>query len=318
MQIKFIAEFCQNHNGNRKILQEMIHQAAVAGATYGKIQTIFASDLSKRKRFEDGLERDGKVLSIKRPFQAEYDRLKKLELTFDDQLWFIEECKRIGLIPLTTCFTRGHVERLATMGWREIKVASYDCASTPLIKELANKFDHLIISTGATYDSEISNTARVLNDIQKSFTYLHCITLYPTPLDVMNLSRIKYLTQYTSSVGFSNHANSAKDGVKADLCAIYLGATYVERHFTVLDADETRDGIVSINSSQLSEIIQFSKLARDDQKAYIEENIPEFVSMIGNEIRELSEQELLNRDYYRGRFTTYIGDRIIDNWDENC
>jgi sialic acid synthase SpsE len=296
----------------------MIHQAAVAGATYGKIQTIFASDLSKRKRFEDGLERDGKVLSIKRPFQAEYDRLKKLELTFDDQLWFIEECKRIGLIPLTTCFTRGHVERLATMGWREIKVASYDCASTPLIKELANKFDHLIISTGATYDSEISNTARVLNDIQKSFTYLHCITLYPTPLDVMNLSRIKYLTQYTSSVGFSNHANSAKDGVKADLCAIYLGATYVERHFTVLDADETRDGIVSINSSQLSEIIQFSKLARDDQKAYIEENIPEFVSMIGNEIRELSEQELLNRDYYRGRFTTYIGDRIIDNWDENC
>lgn len=315
MGFKFIAEFCQNHNGDRKVLQEMIHQAAVAGATYGKIQTIFASDLARRDRFENGLEKNGKVLSIKRPYQVEYDRLKKLELTFDDQLWFIEECNRFGLTPLTTCFTRGHVDRLANMGWREIKVASYDCASTPLIKELSNKFDHLIISTGATYDAEIANTAKLLNDTQKVFTFLHCVTLYPTPLNVMNLSRMKYLSQYTSSVGFSNHANSARDGVKADLCAIYLGADYVERHFTVLDADKTRDGVVSINSSQLSEIVKFSNLTKNDQKAYIDENIPEFALMIGYETRELTDQELLNRDYYRGRFTTHIGDTTVENWE---
>ena len=315
MHFKFIAEFCQNHNGDRKVLQEMIQQAAAAGATYGKIQTIFATDLARRDRFENGIEHNGKTLSIKRPYQIEYDRLKKLELTFDDQLWFIEECKRFGLIPLTTCFTRGHVDRLAKMGWREIKVASYDCASTPLIEELSNKFDHLIISTGATYDAEIANTAKVLNNTQKAFTFLHCVTLYPTPLNVMNLSRMKYLSQYTSSIGFSNHANSLKDGVKADLCAIYLGADYVERHFTVLDADKTRDGVVSIGSSQLLEIVKFSKLTKSDQKAYIDENIPEFALMIGHETRELTDEELLNRDYYRGRFTTHTGDNTIENWD---
>ena len=316
MSFKFIAEFCQNHNGNRQILQEMIHQASEAGATYGKIQTIFASDLSKRDRFENGLVVDGVTKVIKRPYAAEYERLKGLEISYDDQFWFIEECKKYKLIPLTTCFTRGHVKRLAEMGWGEIKIASYDCASLPLIKDLSRYFKKLIISTGATFDNEVVFTANYLNSISKDFSFLHCVTLYPTPLDKMHLNRMKYLKKFTPEIGLSNHAHSERDDIKADVAAIYLGSSLIERHFTILKADQSRDGPVSINTSQLKRIIEFSKLSKNDQKLYIGEKVPEFDLMLGSETRELSHQELLNRDYYRGRFTTHVKDIKIENWDE--
>ena len=316
MSVKVIAEFCQNHNGDYTILQEMIHQAAEAGATYGKIQTIFADDLTFRERFEEGVTRDGNRIAIKRPYQPEYERLKRLELTFEQQEQFIADCRRFGLEPLTTCFTRGHVDRLASMGWREIKVASYDCGSLPLLRELASKFDHLIVSTGATYDEEIEATVALLNLNGVRFTLMHCVTIYPTPLHEMYLHRIRYLAKLSPSFGLSNHAHAARDGIKSDLAAIHLGASTVERHFTVLDPDKTRDGPVSIRPAQLREIVEFARLDRREQACYLNEHVPEFEIMLGQERRALSEQELLNRDYYRGRFATKRGERVIYNWED--
>jgi sialic acid synthase SpsE len=69
------------------------------------------------------------VRAIKRPYAQEYDRLKTLEINHDETLLFIKHCKENGLIPITTCFTRSHVEELAEVGFESIKVASYDCAS---------------------------------------------------------------------------------------------------------------------------------------------------------------------------------------------
>lgn len=315
MNVKIIAEFCQNHKGDYKILQEMIHQAAEAGATHGKIQTIFADDLTFRERFEEGVILDGKTLTIKRPYGTEYERLKGLELDYAQQACFIEDCRRAGLEPLTTCFTRGQVDQLASLGCREIKVASYDCGSLPLLRDLADKFDHLIISTGATYDPEIEAAAQLLCSLNKHFTLLHCVTIYPTPLHEMHLKRLEYLKRLCPSVGLSNHAH-IRDGVKPDLAAIWFGATCVERHFTILDADQTRDGPVSIRAEHVREIVQFSQLEREQQREYLRERVPELDLMMGEERRTLSGQELLNRDYYRGRFATKRKDRVIYNWED--
>ncbi|OVE81651.1 general stress protein [bacterium K02(2017)] len=314
--VKVIAEFCQNHNGDYKILKEMIHQAAQNGATYAKIQTIYAEDIAYRERFELGQEKDGLVKSIKRPYQAEYDRLKKLELTFEQEALFINDCKEVGLIPMTTCFTRGSVNRLAEMDWKAIKIASYDCASLPLIKDISNKFEEMIISTGATYDQEIEAAANLLKETQTKFSFLHCVTIYPTPLNELHLNRMLFLKQFSNNIGLSSHPLNEQDGVKADLAAIYLGAEYIERHFTILKPTESRDGPVSINSSNLKEIIDFSKLSKQDQKSYLTQNVPEFEIMLGQEKRELSHQELLNRDYYRGRFATHVNDQVIYNWED--
>ena len=201
--------------------------------------------MSFRPEFEEGKkDENGNVLIIKRPYQAEYDRLKGLEITYEEHALFIDECKRAGIKPMTTVFTIDTVKRIAECDWNIVKVAGYDCGSLSLIKELSNYFDELIISTGATYDSDIERTAAYLNVIKKKFTLLHCVTIYPTPLGQMHLNRINYLREFTPSVGLSEHTLVARDGVKATLAAIYFGADTVERHFTVLPEDETRDGKV--------------------------------------------------------------------------
>jgi N,N'-diacetyllegionaminate synthase len=317
--VRLIAEFCQNHNGDFDILQRMIDAAAEGGATHGKIQTIFADDLSFRPEFETGeTDANGRTVIIKRPYKAEYERLKTLELTYDQQRRFVEQCHGAGLEPLTTAFNLSCIPFIRNLGWRSIKVASYDCGSLPLIRALAGSFDELIISTGATFDDEILKTSEMLNELRKPFTFLHCVTLYPTPLDQMNLSRMDYLRQFTASVGLSDHSLVERDGVKAALAAIYLGAEVIERHFTVLPSDQTRDGRVSIRKEHLKVIRFFSALNKSEQQQYLSEHVPEFSVMNGTPVRDLSQEEMLNRAYYRGRFANKLERRQIFNWERDA
>ena len=73
---KIIAELCQNHNGDKNILEEMVSAAAENGADYAKIQSMHSSELTHRERFDNGLIEGGKVKIIKRPYKDEYERLK--------------------------------------------------------------------------------------------------------------------------------------------------------------------------------------------------------------------------------------------------
>ena len=309
-----IAECCQNHKGDRAILKDMIWSAAAAGVDYVKIQSMLADELTYREPFEEGLFEHGVQRAIKRPYQPEYARLKPLDLDDDAHHWFIEECHKAGVKPLTTVFTRARVPFLASLPWREIKVASYDCASYPLLRELMAYFDHLFISTGATHDWEIEETASLL--VAQSFTFLHAVTIYPTPLDSVNLARLNYLRRFTPWVGFSDHSLVARDGLKASTVALLLGAQVIERHYTILPPEDTKDGPVSINTVQLKELVNLTHMPRQQLRAHVEETIPEFPAMLGQEKRELTQAELLNRDYYRGRFASRIGRQVIYNWEE--
>jgi sialic acid synthase SpsE len=318
-RVKLIAEFCQNHNGKFDVLSRMVDAAAANGATHAKIQTIFADEVAYRPQFEQGLV-DGEVtLSIKRPYQPEYDRLKSLEIDYDQARRFIALCRDAGLEPMTTCFTRAQVRPLSELGFREIKVASYDCASFPLLRELKQKFARLVVSTGATYDDEVRHAADVLRG--SDFAFLHCVTIYPTPLNQIHAARMKWLRQLAPEVGFSDHTLVARDGLTAAKVAIHQGATIVERHFSVLPANETRDGPVSITPQMLAELAAFAALDPDAQVADLDSANPTWRTAIGTADRKLSEQELLNRDYYRGRFASRRpesrnGRRMIFNWEE--
>jgi len=315
--LTLIAEFCQNHNGDFDTLRIMIDAAAKGGATHAKIQTIFADDLAFRTEFEEGkFAQNGDVITIKRPYKNEYDRLKKLELTYDQQAAFVAACREAGLEPLTTAFTLTCIPHLSELGWNAVKVASYDCGSLPLVRALADQFDHLIISTGATFDEEIDRTAAYLNEVGRAFTMLHCVTLYPTPLGEMHLNRMEYLRQFTNSVGLSDHSLVSTDGIKAALVAIHLGATTIERHFTVFEASETKDGPVSITQKHLEEIVEFANLEHDKQAAFLAANVPEAASMYGLTHRPLSDEEQRNRAYYRGRFANKFDQDTIYNWED--
>jgi N,N'-diacetyllegionaminate synthase len=314
--MKIIAEFCQNHNGSYDILSRMVAEAAEGGATHAKIQTIFAGDLSYRPEFEEGQTAlDGRVVVIKRPYRSEYDRLKKLELTYEQHRHFVEDCRAAGIEPLTTAFNLTCIPEIRDLGWRSIKVASYDCGSIPLIEALADNFEEVIVSTGASYDEEIEATAALLKRRGANFTLLHCVTIYPTPLDAMHLNRLAYLRGLAPSIGLSDHSLVARDGVKADLVAIHLGADTIERHFTVLPEDQTRDGKVSITATHLREMSDFAAMDHAAQESYLAEHVPECRVMMGNQKRPLSDVELLNRAYYRGRFCNKRGGRQIYNWE---
>ncbi len=312
--MEIIAELCQNHNGDFELLKDMVYSAHESGADYIKIQTIFAEMLSNRERFENGITENGVVKTIKRPYSDEYTRLKTLEISYEKQAEFIDLCKSLGVKPMTTAFNRISIPKIKEIGFDYIKVASYDCGSIPLISDLKNNFKKIVVSTGASYDQEIKDAANILEGAD--FSLLHCVTIYPTPLNHFHLSRMKYLKQFSDNVGWSDHSLVRKDGVLGTLAAIYYGATIIERHFTILDENLTKDGPVSITSKHIEDMKKFSLLSKNDQKLYLDDHFSDHHITLGNSNRELSDLELLNRDYYRGRFTNhYSKDYSAYNWE---
>ena len=321
--MKIIAELCQNHSGNVDTLRKMADAAAESGATHIKIQHIYTRNLTFRPEFENGLTKDGKILCIKRPWKAELERLKALELTDKDCCKFAEHVKDIGLTPMTTCFARADASLIKSQGFECIKIASYDCSSYQLIREASSLFDEIYVSTGATYDNEVQLANTILKNSNKPYYLLHCVTQYPTPIDAMNLARMSWLQTLCPSVGFSDHSLVSRDGVEAAKAACALGAVVVERHFTLDDASKTKDGPVSIGPKHLQELAAFSKLSKNDKLESLNQSCPNWKIMIGSPSRSMTVEELLNRSYYRGRFASPFNlssddyfKRMIYNWEE--
>jgi N,N'-diacetyllegionaminate synthase len=315
---KIIAELCQNHNGDIKILEEMVHAASESGADYAKIQSLHSSELTHRKRFDEGLIEGGKIKTIKRDYKSEYERLKKLDLEESDHVKFINFCKKYNIKPLTTIFSLGKVDMVDKL-FDEVKISSFDCASHRLIEEISKKdFDHIIVSTGATFNREIKKTCNILNLANKKFTLLHCVSIYPTPMESANIERINFLKKFNDKVGISDHSNPEINKNLIPAVAFYLGVDCIEKHFTILDKDKTKDGPVSANPNQLKEIVNLSKSNKEDIKKYIDENINDYKILLGSENRDMTDIELLNRDYYQGRFASKDSnnDKYVFNWQE--
>jgi N,N'-diacetyllegionaminate synthase len=308
-----IAECCQNHQGSRETLKRMIHAAAENGADYVKIQALYSADVTFRERFEEGVVEDGRQVAIQRPYAAEVERLATLDLNPDEEAWFVDEAWRAGVAPMVTVFTRAAVERIGPMGFEAVKVASYDCRSLPLLADLQRHWARLFVSTGATYDHEIAEAADTLAGTDT--TFLHCVTIYPTPLDQLHLRRMHWLRRFSPTVGFSDHTRVADTGLRASLAALALGADVIERHFTVLDPGDTKDGPVSIDPAQLAELRAFADRERPDRMAMLATTYPEWEQSLGQAQRELSDTELLNRDYYAGRVASRVGEELVYNWE---
>ncbi len=315
MVTNIIAEFCQNHNGNIEILNRMILEAKQGGASHAKIQGLYSSELTKRLEFELDHQEKGSLL---RPHQAEFDRLSKLDLTLETEAHFVEECKKSGIIPMITVFTHQGLERALKAGFKSFKIASYDCASRELISRILPHADELVISTGATLWNEIELTSQLVAKEKKSHTkiaFLHARTIYPTPLDKMNISRMLFLRYLGWETGLSDHSRPEVDGLVASKLAIHLGASYVERHFTVLARTETKDGPVSITPIELQELNHFSQL--DPLVRYQElSEISNLAKICFSESElEIDVQEAANAKYYRGRVASWHNSKQVYSWE---
>ncbi len=295
----------------------MINEAALAGSTHAKIQSIFSEEITFRGEFE---RNNSSASYYARPYQKEFNRLKSLELSLDDHKFFIDYAFQKNLIPLTTIFTKKSAENISKLDWPVslVKVASYDGMSYPLIDILASKFDHLIISTGACYDEEIIEVNELIrkNHPMTKLTYLHCVTKYPQEVTDGRLLRINWLKQFSHSVGLSDHSGR-KFPLFLSKLSIYLGVDYLERHFTSKNFDETKDGPVSINGGELLNLVEFSNKSK---KIQFEELINEYGRDLFNQALTYSPSmttidEVQTRNYYKGRFASKNDDGNYDfNW----
>ncbi len=277
--MKIIAEMCQNHNGDMDLLETMVVDAAKNGADICKIQTIEAKHLIYWKEFEDF-----------RPYEKEYERLKSLELSIDDEKRFVAICRQNKVEPMTTVFEHRGFKRFNEIGYKLMKISGYGVQKVlPTIKQF--NFEHLYISTSSMTYTEIEWLAKQLklNLPYRNYTLLNCTCVYPTPLEKLNLQNIEFYRKHfgIKNVGLSDHTNPHKDNLLSSKLAIYQGIDVLERHFTILGKDETRDGKVSITPDMLSELKRFSLLSPQEQY---------------NEINEFNETQKFNHHYYRNRF----------------
>ena len=320
-KVNLIAELCQNHFGDLSIVEEMIHAAKENGADFVKIQSMRAKDLHFRDRFEKGLNEGGTDKCKKRPFNQEYQRLKNLDLTVEDHFKFLGLCKKYKIKPMTTVFTRNRVNLAKKMNLDYLKISSFDCSSHAMIKEIASRVkSKMIVSTGGAYDREIIQTTEILKSLKKKFTLLHCISIYPTIPEVASLLRIKFLKQLNNSVGFSDHSNPDIYSYDLSSLSTTLGATWIERHFTILKKNATKDGVVSVNPSQLKDLRKAIDQPNKQIIHYINKKYKksELSKILGSTNRELTNDEMLNRDYYQGRFASKTkSGKIVYNWDSS-
>ena len=317
---KIIAELCQNHNGDVNILSEMVAAASESGADIVKIQSMRSKDLTFRDRFENGLVEGGKVKVIKRPYKAELERLSKLDLDFDTHAKFFELCDKYKVIPMTTIFSFNNIEFLKQFkSLNYIKISSFDCNSHALIKKICKEFKNkkIIVSTGTAYDREIDLTNNMLLKESIDYALLHCISIYPTPIYYANLNRIDFLRKKSKVVGLSDHSDPEKDKNIIPAAGFLKGIDYIEKHFSILSKKLTKDGPVSASPGQLKEISNLSLMKEEDLKLYLKDKGVSIEKIFGSELRELTDTELLNRDYYQGRFAYKDDSHTWFNWDEN-
>ena len=278
--MKIIAEMCQNHNGKKQVLQKMVEVASKSGADICKIQSIKARDLIYWEEFEKF-----------RPYEKEYERLKSLELSIDDEKRFVDVCYANGVTPMTTIFNPRDWERFNNIGYSLLKVSGYSIDK--ILPELKHyNFNHVYISTSSKTLKELQKVKDVLkkHDISEDrYTILNCTCIYPTPLEKLNLQNINYYRDVLGfkNVGLSDHSNPYEDNLLSSKLAIFQGIDALERHFTILKPEETRDGKVSINPPMLTELSRFSRLTKEQQY---------------EELNEFNEKQKFNHHYYRNRF----------------
>jgi N,N'-diacetyllegionaminate synthase len=258
---KIIVEAGSNHTGDIEIAKKMVKVAAEVGADYIKFQSWQSKNL--------------------KPGDQNYDRHKKAELSDDDHHVLIEECKKNGIKFLTTCFDIHRVDFLGSLGLDMIKVPSTECSSHKMIRMLAEKFPYILLSVGAAYPEEIDETVNILGG--HKFCLMHCVSVYPAPLEHVNMKRMEYLKKYTPDVGYSDHTM----GVDAGKLAIARGAIFIEKHFTIDKNLPGKDQSMSSEPEVIRELVDYAKLIE---------------RIDGVELPPLREQELAVREQYIGKW----------------
>ena len=223
-----IAEVGVNHNGDLKIARELVSIAASAGADIVKFQTFTASKLLT----EDAPKAAYQIDSAS-PDNSNYEMLQSLELSHDDHLTLIEDCKKNHIEFLSTAFDIESLIFLLDLGMKRIKIPSGEITNKPFLEFISQFNIPVIMSTGMADIQEIAQALAVLrgNKLKPhNITILQCTSQYPAKIDDINLRVMQSLRdQFKLQVGYSDHTL----GLEAPIAAAALGASIIEKHITL-------------------------------------------------------------------------------------
>lgn len=275
-----IAEAGVNHNGSLELAKDMVKVAAKAGVDAIKFQTFRAETLV----IKDAIKADYQIKASGQS-EAQFEMLKKLELSVESHLELIECCRLNQIEFLSTPFDLTTIDLLVEMGLNKWKIPSGEITNLPYLRKIASLGQEIILSTGMSNLGEIQDALIVFMTSGISpdkITILHCNMEYPTPMQDVNLKAMQTIKSAFPGIhiGYSDHT----EGIEVSIAAVAMGAAIIEKHFTL---DKNLPGPDHKASLEPDELKAMVRAIRNIEKA------------LGNGIKKPSPSELKNKPIAR-------------------
>lgn len=250
-KIIIIAEAGVNHNGSLQLAKQLVDVAADAGADYVKFQTFKANKIAS-KQAQKAIYQQQTTDNT----ESQLEMLERLELDEMAHLELINYCQEKNIAFLSTAFDFDSIELLKKLGITLGKIPSGELTNLPFLRKMAKTFPKLILSTGMADMKEIDDTINALIEAgaeRMNLTVLHCNTEYPTPFEDVNLkAMLSIQKQLNVSIGYSDHTL----GIEIPIAAVAMGATIIEKHFTLDRNMKGPDHKASLEPIELKAMVQ--------------------------------------------------------------
>ena len=246
-----IAEAGVNHNGSLTTAKQLIDAASIAGADFIKFQTFKAESLvTSTADKADYQKRSGQ------PDQSQYEMLKQLELDRSNHEALADYCKNKPAKFVSSAFDIDSIDLLAELNIPFFKIPSGEITNLNYLRHVGSLNKPIVMSTGIATLDEVKAALNILFDcgIQRDdITVLHCNTEYPTPMCDVNLKAMTTIRDELGvSVGYSDHSV----GIEVPIAAVALGATIIEKHFTLDRNLPGPDHIASLEPVELTSMVR--------------------------------------------------------------
>ena len=244
-----IAELSANHNGSLKRAKASIKAAKDSGAHAIKLQTYTADTMTINCDKPDFIVKGGLWDGYKL-----YDLYQEAHTPYAWHQELFSFAKEIGITCFSTPFDETAVELLEGLNTPAYKIASFELTDTPLIKQVAKTGKPILMSTGMASEQEITEAVEAARSAGcESLLLFHCVSSYPAPIEHSNLKKITNLrNKFGVEVGLSDHTI----GITAAVASIALGASMVEKHFTLSREDKGPDSDFSIEPDELALLVE--------------------------------------------------------------
>ena len=251
MSVFIIAEAGVNHNGSIEIAKKMIDVASDAGADAIKFQTFKAENLVTQNAEKAKYQKETSDKN-----ESQFDMLKKLELDSKAHTELLSYCNNKNIIFMSTPFDIDSIKLLNSLDMKIFKIPSGEVTNLPYLRYIGKLDKEIILSTGMSDITEIRKALDILigsGTKKDNITVLHANTEYPTPMEDVNLRAMLTIgSTFNVAYGYSDHTL----GIEVDIAAVAMGASCIEKHFTLDKEMEGPDHKASIEPNELEAMIK--------------------------------------------------------------